>query len=167
MRYFVALAIAAIALAPLALRARQPEPVPPRPHVIEAVAWLEGCWAFQRDDSSVEEHWMAPRGDNMVGTSRTVTSGALKAFELIVLRIRDGRLVYQAHPSGQPSTEFVATVAGDTEVVFENLQHDFPQRIGYRRLGADKVLAWIEGPRRGETRRVEFPYSRARCPGPP
>jgi hypothetical protein len=51
----------------------------------------------------------------------------------------------------------------DTLVLFENAAHDFPQRIGYRRLGNDSLVAWIEGTRQGRTRRVEFPYGRVAC----
>ena len=29
--------------------------------------------------------------------------------------------------------------------MFEDLLHDFPQRIGYRLIGPDSLLAWIEG----------------------
>jgi len=49
--------------------------------------------------------------------------------------------------------------------VFENPMHDFPKKVGYRRIGTDSLLAYIEGPRRGNNLRIEFPYSRARCPG--
>jgi hypothetical protein len=46
--------------------------------------------------------------------------------------------------------------------VFENPQHDFPQRVGYRRDG-DTMLAWVEGMASGKPRRVEFPYRRVAC----
>ena len=49
-------------------------------------------------------------------------------------------------------------------VVFENKEHDFPQRVGYRRLGADSVLAWIDGTSNGKAQRFEFPYRRVPCP---
>jgi hypothetical protein len=48
-------------------------------------------------------------------------------------------------------------------VVFENPKHDFPQKVGYQRDGADTLLAWIEGTDKGQTRRIEFPYRRAMC----
>ena len=50
-------------------------------------------------------------------------------------------------------------------VVFENLQHDFPQRIGYQRTGPNALLAWVEGSQKGQFRRIEFPYRRATCTG--
>jgi len=77
----------------------------------------------------------------MVGLSRTVRGEELTEYELIVIRERGDRLVYIAHPSGQPSAEFLSTTIARTTVVFENPAHDFPQRIGYRRE-AGSLLAW-------------------------
>jgi len=106
---------------------------------------------------------MAPRGNSMLGISRTVHGDDLVAYELVVVREQGDQLVYQAHPSGQPSAEFVSRTVTEESIVFENLQHDFPQRIGYERQGT-ALLAWIEGTQEGEMRRVEFPYRRAACP---
>ena len=100
----------------------------------------------------------------MVGLSRTVRGDELVTYELVVIRERGDRLVYVAHPSGQPSAEFLSTSLSEGSVVFENPGHDFPQRIGYRRQGPS-LGAWIEGTKDGQARRVEFPYRRAACPG--
>lgn len=48
---------------------------------------------------------------------------------------------------------------GASSVVFENLQHDLPQRVAYQRKG-NELLTWIEGPRPGQARqmrRIEYP----------
>jgi hypothetical protein len=82
---------------------------------------------------------------------------------MVLIREQDGRLAYESHPSGQPSAVFLSRTIAEHEIVFENLQHDFPQRIGYKRDG-DSLLAWIEGARNGQARRVEFPYKRVACP---
>lgn len=132
---------------------------------IERVAWLQGCWEAAASERTVEEHWMAPRGRSMIGVGRTVRADRLVEYELVVLREQDGQLAYQAHPSGQPSTVFLSRTVGDTELLFENPAHDFPQRIGYRRNGPDALHAWIEGTRNGQARRVEFQYRRVSCPG--
>lgn len=133
---------------------------------IDRVSWLQGCWQTATPRRVIEENWTAPRGRSMIGVSRTLRGDSLVEYELVVLRERDGGLAYEAHPSGQPGAVFTARAASDSSVVFENLAHDYPQRVGYRRLGADSLLAWIEGPSGGTTRRVEFPYARVRCPGP-
>jgi hypothetical protein len=35
--------------------------------------------------------------------------------------------------------------ASANEVVFENPEHDFPKRIGYRLVSADSLEAWVDG----------------------
>ena len=135
---------------------------------IDSVAWLQGCWTTEgasdgQRPEAVDEQWMAPRGGSMLGMSRTVRDGRLLEFESIVLREQDGRLAYHAHPSGQPGAVFLSISVTRSSALFENPQHDFPQRIGYRRDG-DRLVAWIEGMRNGQARRVEFPYRRALCP---
>jgi hypothetical protein len=131
---------------------------------IRRVAWLAGCWELSADGRTVEEHWLAPRGGNMVNVGRTMKGDALVEFEQVVLREDGDRLAYEAHPSGQAGAVFHSKSVGDGSVVFENLEHDFPQRVGYDRKG-DTLVGWIEGERNGKTRRIEFPYKRVACPG--
>lgn len=76
---------------------------------------------------------------------------------------RSGSLVYAANPSGQEPAEFVSTTLTDSMVVFENLGHDFPQRVIYRRAGSDSLNASVEGTARGKQRTVSFPYARTPC----
>lgn len=136
-----------------------------QPSGIQRVAWLQGCWELVSPDSTTEEQWMAPRGKSMVGASRTVRADSLVGYELIVIREQDDRLVYEAHPSGQPAASFYEKAANGSNVVFENLDHDFPQRIGYRFSAPDSLYAWIEGDQSGELRRIEFSYRRSECAG--
>lgn len=128
----------------------------PWPLLVRA-AWLAGTWETGEPGSLVEEHWLAPRGDAMIAVSRTVAGGRLGWFETVVLRETVSGLVFEAHPSGQPGGSFPAVTVTDSLLVFENLAHDFPQKIGYRRTADGGVAAWIEG----GGKRVEFPYRRA------
>ena len=131
---------------------------------VEQLAWLQGCWQSVSGERVVEEQWTAPRGGSMLGIGRTIRGNALIEYEFVVVRERGERLVYLAHPSGQAPAEFASTTVSESEVVFENAQHDFPQRVGYQRQGTE-LAAWIEGTRAGQTRRVDFHYRRAACPG--
>jgi len=130
---------------------------------IDQLAWLQGCWQSVSGDRVVEEQWTSPRAGSMLEVGRTVRGNTLIEYEFVVVRERGERLVYLAQPSGQPSAEFVSITASPSEVVFENAQHDFPQRVGYQRQGAD-LAAWVEGTRDGQTRRIDFHYRRAACP---
>ena len=131
---------------------------------IDRVAWLHGCWQTSGGPAVVEEQWMAPRGGTMIGMGRTVRDTRTTEYELVVLKEQDGRLAYEAHPSGQSSAVFLSREITDTSVVFENTEHDFPQRVGYRRSESG-LAAWIEGTLKGQTRRVDFNYTRVPCGG--
>jgi hypothetical protein len=133
---------------------------------VDGLAWLQGCWIQEDSERTIEEHWMAPRGDAMVGVSRTSRNGRLRAYELVVIRSDSSGITYTAHPSGQPGAAFRSTPVGDGAVAFENPEHDFPRRIVYERAGPDSLVAWIEGPIGGEPRRITFRYGRTPCPGP-
>jgi hypothetical protein len=133
---------------------------------IEQLRWLQGCWETVSPQRTVEEQWMAPRGGSMMGMSRTVRGGKLVEYETIVIRQQGNQLAYEAHPSGQRSAVFLSSAVTESMVVFENPQHDFPQKIGYQLAAGGTLLAWIEGASKGQSRRVEFPYRRASCPGP-
>jgi hypothetical protein len=49
------------------------------------------------------------------------------------------------------------------EVVFENPEHDFPQRIIYRLIANGKLLGRIEGVVDGTERSADFPMTRSDC----
>ena len=131
---------------------------------VQQLAWLQGCWAMQTPDRSVEEQWMAPRAGTLQGMSRTVRGDRLTAWEAVIVRERDGRLEYDVSPSGQARTVFTSIAVGPGSIVFENLSHDFPQRVAYERKGS-QLLAWIEGPLKGEPRRIDYAYQRVPCGG--
>ena len=140
---------------------------PSAPSPVDRLAWLSGCWQeVARGSQIVEEQWMAPRGGRMVGMGRTVRGDSVIEWEHLRIFARDGRIVYHAEPSGQTPADFSTAAVSDTLVVFENPQHDFPQRIIYRKRGADSLLARIEGTMGGRSRGVDFPYKRVRCAGP-
>jgi hypothetical protein len=134
--------------------------------VVRQLSWISGCWRQSGGGGSrvIDEQWMSPLGRTMLGMSRTVRGDSLLEFEHLQILERSGRLVYHAEPSGQPPADFIASTMSDTLVVFENPEHDFPQRIIYRRRGADTLVARIEGTRNVQTRGIDFPYARVGCP---
>ena len=77
--------------------------------------------------------------------------------------VESGQLAFIAMPSGQKTVVFPLLRLGETEVVFENPQHDFPQRVIYQLEGETKLRARIEGMRKGALRVIEFPMNRVSC----
>jgi hypothetical protein len=136
----------------------------PAPASVQQLAWLAGCWQHQTGARTVDEHWLAPSGDSLLGVSRTVKDGRLVSHELMIIRARAAKLVFEAHPSGQPTAEFPATAIDARRITFENPAHDFPQRITYERQ-QDQLKATVEGKEGGKAQRIVFSYRRIACPG--
>lgn len=130
---------------------------------IQRLAWLRGCWEMTSSERTIEEHWMAPLGTSMLGMGRTLRAGDLVEYELVVIREKGAQLAYEAHPSGQPSATFLSESVGEGAVVFQNLTHEFPKRVGYERQGEGRLLAWIDGGADSERPRIEFAYRRVAC----
>jgi len=100
----------------------------------------------------------------MLGMSRTVKQGKTVEYEFMqLLHLPDGVLAFVPQPSGRPPTTFRLSSMGAFEAVFENAEHDFPQRIAYSRPEETQLLASIEGQRNGVTRRIEFRFARVGC----
>lgn len=131
---------------------------------LTALDWLPGCWEAEGGEVGSGEMWMRAAGGSMFGLSRTIKGGKVVAHELMQLRLGpDGRLVFVARPSGQKEATFPLKSLQDRTAVFEDLGHDFPQRISYRPVGRDRLLARIEGLQDGKLVGIDFPMRRVRC----
>jgi len=133
---------------------------------IDDLGWMAGCWFADGQAAGSVEYWMEPAGGTMFGVSRSVRNGATVFFEYLQIRDSgDGGMVLIASPSGQESAHFRMVEIGAQAVVFENPEHDFPQRIAYRLTAPGKLLGRIEGSEDGQARSAEFPMTRIACAG--
>jgi hypothetical protein len=130
------------------------------PAKASALAWMAGSWAGEKDGVHSEEHWTTPEGGALVGMHKDVKGGRMSSFEFSRIVEEGGRLCYLASPGGAAPTSFCAVEMEANRVVFENRNHDFPQRILYWREG-DRIHARIEGPMNGEPVSEEWVWSRA------
>lgn len=132
---------------------------------VEDLRWLAGCLEMRSGDRVVEEFRTDLRANSMLGLGRTTSSKGLVDYELTLIKEKAGRILFEAYPSGQAAGVFTATRVGKDSAIFEAPEHDYPQIVGYRRVGRDSVTAWIDGRRGGKRQRIEFLYRRVRCPG--
>lgn len=139
-------------------------PVAALPGPIDDLAWLSGCWMSSNQEPGSAEHWMLPAGGTMIGMNRTVSGGKTVAFEFMrIVEQEDGGLEFIASPSGQKTTGFTMTNVTNREVIFENPDHDFPQRIIYRLVSDEELLGRIEGTIDGVERAADFPMKKVDC----
>lgn len=135
-----------------------------QPAATGAPDWMSGYW-LSCDEGETVENWIGAGAGVMLGTN--LTPGPRPQFEFLrIARNAQGGLSYFSMPNGRsPATEFAMVSNDGRRAVFENLQHDFPQRIIYSREG-DVLNARIEDA--GATRGMEWHFRRstpdARCP---
>jgi hypothetical protein len=132
---------------------------------LDSLSWLAGCWEGRYGDGSiVSEQWMRSLGKMMMGMSRTVNDGKTVEYENVRLQqLDDGSIHYVARPSGQKEATFPLVKFEGRLVVFENPDHDFPQRIIYQLVPPDSLRARVEGTIHGKEKRLDFPYRKVKC----
>lgn len=111
------------------------------------------------EDQSVFETWSVESDTRLVGTSFSIVDGDTNILEQMRLEITDEKGVFVAQVVGQNEDQpvaFVLTKCREGLLLFENSQHDFPQRIAYERGEHGTLLAWVEG---GD-RKLTFTYQR-------
>ena len=135
---------------------------PAPPPAITKLAWLAGRWRLEQGGRVIDEQWMAPAAGVMLGMARTVVKGKVVEHEFVQIREGPGGdLFCIAQPSGQKEAAFQLKSLSDTEAVFENPQHDYPQKISYTLKADGSLLAALEGPGPdGQLKCVEHPYRR-------
>lgn len=129
-----------------ALFVAQPETAP-EPAAAEQLAWLAGSWEARHVQAQgaptawTEEHWTRPRGGILLGIGRRGQGARLGMFEFMAIRPgADGVLTLVARPDGEgEGTPFRLVRSGPADALFENPAHDYPQRIRYRRAGAQLI----------------------------
>jgi hypothetical protein len=124
------------------------------------LSWLEGRWAGEKDGVASEERWTQPLGGALLGVHSDVKGERLVSWEFLRIATTKDGTFYFASPRSAPPTPFKLVENGDRRVVFENKEHDFPQRISYWLDAAGALHARIEGPQRAQTLSEEWVWTR-------
>ena len=107
-------------------------------YTLEELKWMEGKWldsttfSFRKPSASFLETWEY-YPDSLSGKGMSIKQGDTTVMELLSIRIINGKVNYIARPSGEAVIGFPLIDLSDNEATFENLVHDFPQKIKYKR----------------------------------
>lgn len=125
-----------------------------------SLGWLEGRWTGEKDGVRSSEEWREAAPGALLGVHADVKDGRLVSWEFLRIGATPDGVFYYASPRSAPPTAFKLVERAEQRVVFENKQHDFPQRILYW-LDAKRALhARIEGPQGGQTVSEEWVWTR-------
>ena len=125
------------------------------------LAWMAGTWGETKGQVTTRETWQAPVKGVMSGATETTKAGGNPSAESMKITAEPAGITFTAMPAGQPPTPFVLLAGSPGEAVFENKAHDFPQRVIYRRCGAD-LCARIEGMMGGKLESRDWHYTRTK-----
>lgn len=110
----------------------------------EQLKKLEGKWLME-SKIIVGETWSFYSDELLIGKGWVLNQKGDTVFteDLRIVRF-DKSIVYIAKPMGKNATAFtLSMVTLDNEWIFENKEHNSPQRIVYQLHGFDTLDAWI------------------------
>ncbi|RNC84743.1 MAG: hypothetical protein ED557_07125 [Balneola sp.] len=105
--------------------------------------WMSGYWTASDNGMTMEEVWTSPSAGMMLGLHRDTFANGRGSFEYLRIVQINNEIHYVASLGGGPSTSFKLKEVSANKAVFENLEHDFPQRIIYS-LEENSLTARIE-----------------------
>lgn len=126
---------------------------------------LSGLWQMNTDEGTLYEEWIKSNGNSMFGKSYMMNGTDSMVFERVELSKKDSGVYYIPTVKDQNESRpvyFKMISSNDSSFTFENKLHDFPQRIIYRFVGKDSIVARIEGNRKGELQFQEYFYGRVK-----
>ncbi len=120
--------------------------------------WMAGCWERRTATGVGREEWRATeRG--LDGGAAVFRGDTLVAWEFL----RVDAAGYHAAPNRQAAHRFAAVAVTADSAVWADPAHDFPQRIAYRPVGRDSLLATVEATRNGQRQGQQLRFARVAC----
>jgi hypothetical protein len=126
--------------------------------------WLIGKWENQTSRGKMIEDWSFINDSTLGANSYMITATDSTSLESVRLVKEDQAIYYIPTVKGQNNdlpVKFKLTSVSASEMVFENPDHDFPQKITYTLISENSLLAEISGIVNGQMRSRKFPMTRA------
>lgn len=122
--------------------------------------WFLGEWGNTSKEGELTERWIKENDSVYHGESYFVVGSRDTVFsEHVRLEDANGKLAYIVTVPGQNNEQpvrFEMTSSNESQVIFENPQHDFPNKIIYNKVGNDSLVAEISGIKKGKPASEKF-----------
>ncbi|MBY8961679.1 hypothetical protein KJK34_02820 [Flavobacterium sp. D11R37] len=131
---------------------------------IHKAEWLVGSWSNTSADETLTEIWEKLNDSVFAGQAFVINEeNDTIFFEHIRLEETKGEVFYIVTVPDQndgQAVPFKMTAINDSLIVFENPEHDYPQKIAYRKVNADSLIAEISGKPNGIMQSEKFPMKK-------
>lgn len=132
---------------------------------IKNVDWLIGTWEQKTLKGSIYETWSANGKNELKAKSYMLKQKDTIVFETVRLVEEKGVLLYiptVKNQNGGSPIRYEGKKISQTQLIFENKTHDFPQIISYAKISNDSLIAEISGMKNKKEERRHFPMKRLR-----
>ena len=133
------------------------------PAIFRELRDLDGTWFMPTDRGDRLEAWTIQDDSTYIGRGMRIKpeNGDTVTLETLRLELRDTSIIYYAIVRGQNQNKpvpFRLTTADYDGYVFENPNHDDPQKIRYLLLGKREMQVFTEGKRNGRPVTQEYVF---------
>lgn len=128
----------------------------------ENIGILHGTWQSKGKDAVTYESWEKQQGV-FLGKSYKITGSDTILLEKVRIYFDQGSIVYAPTVQGQNGNQEVQFRLKEIKqnwYIFENKEHDFPQRVAYKLDPSDMLHTYIEGEANGKIKRIVFNYEK-------
>ncbi|MFC0515249.1 DUF6265 family protein [Mucilaginibacter angelicae] len=132
---------------------------------ITQAKWLIGSWRNQSTETLDTETWKKLNDSTFVGKSYSFNGSETVSSEHLRIEQHEGKLYYiptVKNQNGGRAITFTLTSSDNKHLVFENPEHDFPQKITYTQINKDSLVAEISGLWKGKQKAIQFPMKRVK-----
>jgi len=131
---------------------------------INSLSWLSGVWVQQSPKFTIYETWeLSSDYQSLLGKGITLVNNDIVSEEEISITIVKGKLTYNVTVKNQNNGEtipFAATEQTQNHIVFENLNHDFPQKISYNKVSDQQLEVVISAIKNNKEEKIQFLFNR-------
>jgi Domain of unknown function (DUF6265) len=116
-----------------------------------------GQWKSIEDKTVFIETW-EQEGARLVGSGYMLQGKDTAFGEKLIVELVNDKLVYIADVKGQNPVMFTCTAQTSGSWIFENTDHDFPNKISYNLISPHKLTVILEGTENGNpmTEKLNF-----------
>ena len=130
---------------------------------LEKMNWLIGSWEQALPEGILTETWTKENDSTYSAKSFYIKQKDTIHMESIVLTQKKEELLYRATVKGQNNDEpvtFTMTSDAANAFTFENPAHDYPQKIMYKKVASDRLIAVISGKQQGKDSQESYPMTK-------
>jgi hypothetical protein len=129
---------------------------------IKKFEWLKGKWEGSYGEMQTFEIWDKLEGNTMIGRGGVISDNDTMFAEKIRMEQREDELYYIAKVPGNPGpVDFKFSGYKNDSAIWENPEHDFPQRVVYFLKPDGSLYARVDGKNKGGNfRKEEFNFKK-------